>query len=751
LLVDRYNAKAWYAEDLTDKYQLNPSHFRYGQRQWLKFDYALNQALEWEEANGAKFEFIHRIRTDVTFPDKFHELMVQPLENKDINSICMLNVHDFCFSARRNALPFLLKLASFSQDFRHDDAKLANILKFINIDQLKHTDIHSTCYLHSFQVGILAVNQNLVEFGLLLKEKYTSHPSSHSFIEAAAAFASSLNDYQYMSHVLNLAHKPSCLIRTWNNTQCYLLFSEIVLARFYNFFGIYTYRYAVGIRLKTSRQANSDFTFNILQMIDNDDVSFLSDTEIDWDKENTDFLEKGGNGGKLCRIFTDLTFKHYSKLAAYDHNRLEVIFEIFARKCTFDMEFFLNEKFKSFAFEKGIKLPLTDFYECARSARDLTALKRFGEAQAKIQEGLNKMPNQINLLMTASDVSRASGNLEKSLEYAESLIIHHPSNWNGYYKSAQDLISLKRFDEAQAKVQEGLGKMPSQINLLMIAIDILRASDNRKKSLEHAENLIIHHPGDWSGYGKSAEDLIALKRFDEAQAKVQKGLDEIPHQTNLLPIANDIYRALGNREKSLEYAKSLIMHNPGNWNGYCRSAQDLMALKRLDEAQVKVKDGLDKIPNQISLLVTASDIYRGLGNREKSLKFAQNLIIHHPSIWHGYGKSAEDLLALKRFDEAQAKIKDGLDRIPNQVSLLMIASDIHRVSGNREKSLEYAESLIIHAPGNWYGYSKSAEDLMTLKRFDEARARIKQGLDRVPNQPSLLAIQNDINKILSGP
>ena len=41
---------------------------------------------------------------------------------------------------------------------------------------------------------------------------------------------------------------------------------------------------------------------------------------------------------------------------------------------------------------------------------------------------------------------------------------------------------------------------------------------------------------------------MALKRFDEAQAKVQKGLDEIPHQTNLLPIANDIYRALGNRE-----------------------------------------------------------------------------------------------------------------------------------------------------------------------------------------------------------
>lgn len=359
LLVDRYDAKAWYAEDLAAKYQRNSAYFTGALSQWLKFDYALNQALEWEEANGVKFEFIHRIRTDVMYPDIFHDLMVLPLKNKDASNICMLNVHDFCFSARRDALPSLLNLASFFQDIRRDDAKLANILNFLNIDQLRHSEIQSARYLASFAVGILAGNQTPDEFGLLLKEKYPSHPSSHSFIEAAAAFASSLNDHQYMLHVLNLARKSSFLIRTWSNTQCYLLHSEHVLARFYNFFGIYTYRYVGGIRLKASRQANSDFTLNILQMIDNDDVSFLSDIEIDWDKEITDFLEKGGSGAKLCRIFTDLACKHCSKLEQYGRNRLEVIFEIFANKCTFNMALIFNEKVKSFASKEGIRLPVS--------------------------------------------------------------------------------------------------------------------------------------------------------------------------------------------------------------------------------------------------------------------------------------------------------------------------------------------------------------------------------------------------------
>jgi hypothetical protein len=106
-------------------------------------------------------------------------------------------------------------------------------------------------------------------------------------------------------------------------------------------------------------------------------------------------------------------------------------------------------------------------------------------------------------------------------------------------------MALKRFDEAQAKVQEGLIKLPKHINLLQIANDVYRASGNREKSLVYANSLIFHHPGDWSGYGRSAQDLAALKLFDQAQARVEEGLSKIPNHINLLQIANDINKALG--------------------------------------------------------------------------------------------------------------------------------------------------------------------------------------------------------------
>jgi predicted Zn-dependent protease len=174
------------------------------------------------------------------------------------------------------------------------------------------------------------------------------------------------------------------------------------------------------------------------------------------------------------------------------------------------------------------------------------ALKRFDEAKSKVQEGLDRFPNQLNLLRIAADIYRTLGNRDKSLEYAESIIFHFPNDyWNGFCRAALDLIALKRFDEAQARIQEGLSKIPNQINLLHIANDVYRASGNREKSLEYAESLILHHPSDWSGYGRSAQDLAALKRFDEAQARIQEGLNKLPNQINLLQIANDIDKALG--------------------------------------------------------------------------------------------------------------------------------------------------------------------------------------------------------------
>ena len=291
---------------------------------------------------------------------------------------------------------------------------------------------------------------------------------------------------------------------------------------------------------------------------------------------------------------------------------------------------------------------MVDWKETADKTRDLLKAKKFLEATQEIQLGLEKLPNQVNLLTVATDLYRSSGDHSQSLEYAERLITHHPDNWNGYGRAAQDLAELKRFDQAQARIQEGLEKIPNQINILAIATDVFRASADHEKSLEYAERLIIYHSNYWIGYGRAAQDLMALKRFDQAKEKIQAGLKKFPKHVNLLTIAADIYRASGDNERSLEYTALLIEN----------SAIELLAINRSDQAKEKIQEGLKKFPNRLNLLTIAADIYRASGNHEKSLEYAESLITHHPDHWIGYGRSAEALIELKKFDQAEIVIKE---------------------------------------------------------------------------------------------
>ncbi|WP_415408542.1 tetratricopeptide repeat protein [Synechococcus sp. W2B2] len=97
-------------------------------------------------------------------------------------------------------------------------------------------------------------------------------------------------------------------------------------------------------------------------------------------------------------------------------------------------------------------------------------------------------------------------------------------SWRSFASKSEALLKSNNIAKAQKKVRAGLEKHPNQANLLCIAIQAFRASDKRQESLEFAELLITHHPTNWEGYGRSAQDLVALKRFEEAQQHIQAGL-----------------------------------------------------------------------------------------------------------------------------------------------------------------------------------------------------------------------------------
>ena len=72
--------------------------------------------------------------------------------------------------------------------------------------------------------------------------------------------------------------------------------------------------------------------------------------------------------------------------------------------------------------------------------------------------------------------------------------------------------------------------------------------------------------GDWKTIAEKIKELLKSKNLTAAKEELVRGLERISNQINLLVIANNVYRASGDREQSLECSELLIVHHPDNWN-----------------------------------------------------------------------------------------------------------------------------------------------------------------------------------------
>lgn len=367
-----------------------------------------------------------------------------------------------------------------------------------------------------------------------------------------------------------------------------------------------------------------------------------------------------------------------------------------------------------------------DWRVCMDKIRILLDSENIPEAKKEVEKGLEKTPNQINLLIIASDVNRASGHRDKSLEYAELMITYHPDKPPGYIRAAQDLMTLKRYNEAQEMIQIGLNRIPNQVNLLIIANNVYRVSDDREKSLKYANLLITYHPDNWNGYGRGAQDLAELKRFKEAKKKVSTGLKKLPNQLGLLTIASEIYRASGDHEKSLEYAELIITNYPRHHIGFERLAHYLHTDEQFQEAKSIIDEGLKQNNYDPHHLKSYALCMWHLGHTTKALYLANKLLCLNPSELSANSIVIDILISCGKDNDANSILKRLLNsETPLDFNFLKNISNSLRLSGNHLAAVEISRIMVSLYPCNPKSYARLTQDLFLSGNTEEAQSLIR--------------------------
>lgn len=230
-------------------------------------------------------------------------------------------------------------------------------------------------------------------------------------------------------------------------------------------------------------------------------------------------------------------------------------------------------------------------------------------------------------------------------------------------------------------------------------------------------------------YQKKALAAVLSGSSSRAKKIIDRGLQVYPDHPRLLRTARKIAQLAGDHDVVLNLSVRLVLSSPDRFDLHAGMdlLRELMAQARWDDAKAVVDVGMRHHHSAARLIRLARDVNRLSGNISDSLGWAISLDELGCSGAEDERKFVEMLLLSGDSGGAHKRIRDAIEKYPDDKWLLNLASDVCRVMADRTGSLSYAKKLMHSHPGSWAGYQRAATDLVAIDRCEEACRIIEQG------------------------
>ena len=305
ILFDRYDADVSFIEDLAYiETGVPKSQFNLFHPEFIKLEHALKYLILWEQKNNHSFEYIHRFRTDVSYPVGFQDY-VKSLIQPDFPENTLLLYWSINYSGSRKTMLGLIGFLEYYIKYKTDKEFFKESITQLDVEALARSEYDPQGHFETcFPIAYLTSEEKIPNFKLALKNEYSC------YIEASVAFAKR-NQLESLSEDLynHFISWKTDLIRVFHdgkNWQPHM--PEMIFFRYINSLGIATKPYLTKNQwletpMKFSRHATTPFTEKIFNLLQERNYSFF---EIDypWEEEIASFLSAGGQPCQAVQKFT---------------------------------------------------------------------------------------------------------------------------------------------------------------------------------------------------------------------------------------------------------------------------------------------------------------------------------------------------------------------------------------------------------------------------------------------------------------
>jgi tetratricopeptide (TPR) repeat protein len=259
-----------------------------------------------------------------------------------------------------------------------------------------------------------------------------------------------------------------------------------------------------------------------------------------------------------------------------------------------------------------------------------------------------------------------------------------------------------------------------------------RSRGDRTASLEHFRAAVTTNPAEISLKVEVASDLRALGRLDEAEAELQKIIEQKPQHVGALIELGHLARKRNDRAASLSYFRAAAAADPNNLLLKADVASDLRELGRLDEAEAELQKILNRDPDHFPALFSLGQIAIQNGNRTTA-------IAHLVAASHAASPNLDARLSLaaafrelSQFNEAEEICRQVVTNPPNRSKALTELGRISRTRADRAQALALFRSAAAANSSDIYAKLELVTELRDRGLYDEAKSILDAALQLEP-------------------
>lgn len=157
--------------------------------------------------------------------------------------------------------------------------------------------------------------------------------------------------------------------------------------------------------------------------------------------------------------------------------------------------------------------------------------------------------------------------------------------------------------------------------------------ESLKKCIELYKKVIALDDSFALGHTGLGYTLVMMRRYDEAIAHVERGLQLEPNSADVVYVYANVLLYLGRQEESIHFFQSAIRLNPKPPNTYSRHyAVALRDTGRYEEAISQLKKAIEREPRDIMSYVVLASTYNMAGKEKEAREAAAEVLKINPKL-----------------------------------------------------------------------------------------------------------------------